>query len=90
MTYSLTEAVIGTWIDGKPVYQVVLPASTTNIASLDMDRLIYSNAFNSDGSSVVNSRGGLMYINNNTVNFSNNSPDYYVLRYTKTSDSASS
>lgn len=44
--YSTTEQVIGTWIDGKPVYEIVKPITTTSenynfdVSSLNIDFLV--------------------------------------------------
>lgn len=62
INYSTTEQVIGTWIDGKPLYQKTiatgsLPASGTTTVALnisDIDNIIRYEGFASDGTNFVN------------------------------------
>ena len=101
-TYSTTEQVVGQWIDGKPIYEITLETTSTsiNVSSLNIDRLLYTNAIGSDTSPygsirwIVNSIGGhadrLMYLNGNTLIRAGSFYTFaIVLRYTKTTDSAS-
>ena len=54
-TYSTTEQVIGTWVNGKPVYERTIydngnsVRGNINIASWNLDTLIWTFALDSDG-----------------------------------------
>jgi hypothetical protein len=57
-SYSTTEQVVGTWIDGKPIYRIVLdyhsaPLSgnkSVDVTALDIDTLVWTNALGTDNS----------------------------------------
>ena len=58
-TYSTTEQVVGTWIDGKPIYEVTFTQVTQNIASGSMVELADLSSLAID--SVVSITGGVWY-----------------------------
>lgn len=98
--YSNTEQVIGTWLDGKPIYEITLSTTQTTIdvANLNIETLVYSNAVGSDGSNytgakwMINSVSGsgnrVLYFNNGQIRREGGYSTYHIiLQYTKTTDS---
>lgn len=97
--YSTTEQVIGTWVDGKPVYELVVESTTTsiNVSALSIDKLIFVDVLSrrSSGEQSAATSGGrqLVYYNQsyNTISTEGYTSDTYIcyiLRYTKTTDTA--
>lgn len=97
--YSTQEQVVGTWIDGKPLYEIVIESTLTSIdvSGLNIEKLIYSDALGSDQSSygttrwmlnsVTNNQGRILYINNGTLKREGGFYTFAViLQYTKTTD----
>ena len=96
--YSTEETVIGTWIDGKPIYRKVYTGlgeltfardewlKISSIPATGMDRIVSARAFRtSDMSSLITSaaiRDGYIHVNSHTLY------DFSILllEYTKTSD----
>ena len=106
MNYSTDEQVVGTWIDGKPLYQKTisnLSKNTTmnawndiaNVSTLDIDKIIYSEAvwYGSADDGVMQ----VSAVRNKTSNMLKVlAPNLNVtitdvtIRYTKTTDTGSS
>ena len=97
-TYSTVEQVVGTWVDGKPIYEIVVEstARSIDVSGLSADKWIYIDALSrrSTGEQSAATSGGrqLVYFlaNQNKINTENNTSDTmicYILRYTKTTDS---
>lgn len=98
-TYSTTEQVIGTWVDGKPVYELVVEstASSIDVSALSIDKLIFADVLSrrSTGEQSAATSGGRQIVYNlvsqNKINTEENTGDTYIcyiLRYTKTTDTA--
>lgn len=101
--YSTTEHVIGTWIDGKPIYELTVINSnrTYNVEDLAIDLLIFADGYGSDTSgyagnkwtytAVTNNSNRLIYLSSNrkTLNLTGDYWQYgFTIQYTKTTDQA--
>ena len=97
--YSTTEQTVGTWVDGKPVYELVVEstASSIDVSALSIDKLIFADALSrrSTGEQSAATSGGRQIVyflaNQNRINTEGNTGDTficYILRYTKTTDVA--
>ena len=102
-TYSETEQVVGTWINGKPIYEltVITNSRTYNVESLAIDLLIFADGYGSDSSgysgnkwtytAVTNNSYRIIYLGNNnkTLYLDGNYQQYgFTIQYTKTTDQA--
>lgn len=98
--YSNAEQVVGTWVDGKPIYEITLTTTNTTIdvSNLNIETLVYTNAIGADGSnytgakwvinSVSGSGGRLLYFNNGQIRREGSFNTFHIiLQYTKTTDS---
>lgn len=75
INYSTTEQVIGTWIDGKPIYRKVI---TGNAPSTDWTDFAQLSSLNID--TCINIKGNLYQDNNWNIPINTyESNDYYIL-----------
>ena len=97
--YSTTEKVVGTWVDGKPIYEIVIESTSSSIdvSSLSADKWIFIDVISrrSSGEQSAATSGGrhitYFYTSLNKINTEGNTGDTFIcfiLRYTKTTDSA--
>ena len=98
-TYSTTEQAVGMWIDGKPIYELVVESTSSSIdvSALSADKWIFIDALSrrSTGEQSAATSGGRQFVyflaNQNRINTEGNTGDTficYILRYTKTTDAA--
>lgn len=72
--YSTTEQVIGTWIDGKPLYEITLnitPTSSSNLLSYDVSALSIDTCINIQGYSIRNASGNKIVYYSPTIESNN-------------------
>lgn len=99
--YSTTEQVIGTWIDGKPIYELTVITSnrTYNVGDLSIDLLIFADGYGSDNSgytgnkwtytAVTNNSSRIIYLSadRTTLYLTGSYSQYgFTIQYTKTTD----
>lgn len=101
--YSTTETKIGTWIDGKPVYRIVIEYTTTSqanlgynidVSSLNIETMIKAEGVGNNTALLSDTQAILMNSSKTkvTIYFNNSSATSYnghiILKYTKTTDIA--